>query len=81
LLTNHITAFPTDAAKEMDRKRPFPCTPTYSAAAPEQNSETKRSGQRDSPGTTTMDKIEQQQMEGQNSGEAWGVWPVETEQE
>lgn len=56
-----ITAFLTVKAKEMHCKHPFLCTPIYSAAAPEQNSETKRSGQRDSPGTAIMDKLEQQQ--------------------
>lgn len=65
----------------MHCKHPFPYAPIYSAAAPEQNREMKRSGQRDSPGTATMDELEQQQRQGQNRGEGWGVWPVETEQE
>lgn len=65
----------------MHYKHPFPPTPIYPAAAPEQNSEMKRSGHRDSSGTATMDKLEQRQRQGQNRGEGWGVWPVETEQE
>lgn len=69
----HITASLTAT----DKATPFPWTPfpwtPSSAAAPEQSSEMGRSGKKDSSGTATSDRLEQQQRQGQTRGEGWGV--------
>lgn len=52
---------------------PFPGHSVQLLLLPEQSSEMGRSGRKDSSGTATSDRLEQQQREGQTRGEGWGV--------
>lgn len=84
---NHTTAFLTVTAQATHCKHPFPCTFMYSAATPEQNSETKRSGRGTVRGQQQWTNLYSRKGKDRTGVRAGGrerrgsVWPVETEQE